>query len=789
MLNNLFRTAIRHILKYSGYSILNLTGLTLGISSALFLIIYVSDELSFDRYHEKAGRIYRVSAKMTQPDAQFTLIRTMATLGPQAVEDYPEIQSFVRFTEMPDGLYKSEDKAYHEENFVYADSTLFDIFTYKVIKGDVKTAIREPNKIILTEKTAGKYFGETDPIGKTLKTGTKSFEVAGVIEDIPFNSHYRFEAVASWSNLPKDFPSWFAINTFTYLLFPDNFDVKTFEIKMQGMYDRYIKPILGPQNLKVGFILEPITRIHLYSTSAAEPEPTGSVAYVYIFSIVALFLVLIAAMNYINLATARSARRACEIGLRKVMGSQRGPLMLQFLSESIVLTFIALILSIIVLIVLLPRFNLLAAKSFDIHIIFSLPVILTLSGIMFLVGILGGTFPAFTLSGLSPDKVLKGELIKGSAGSRFRKILVVVQFSVSVIMIICMLVIYKQLNYMEKMDQGYDQKNVIDLYLNREMVNKYPVLKQILRDNPDIIFVTSTDAGVGSGSNKSWFNVETDQGMLYKIFNCALCDQDFVKTLGIKIAKGRDFQQDMRSDSLAGVIVNESFVNQMGWSEPVGKKVETGNFNGVRARVIGVMHDYHQTGMYNSIEPLILILRERNSHVYIKHSGRNSRLTLDYIEKKWKDIFPGQPFSYKFLSERFKNQFKGDEKRALIFTLFTLLAICIACLGLFGLVSYTVEQRTKEIGIRKVFGADGVKIMKLISKDFLMLVFFGILIAVPVAYYTMNNWLQKYAYRTSIGMFLILAAALSTILITFITIGFKVFRASLMNPATSIRTE
>ncbi len=355
MLKNLIKTAIRHIYKHLGYSILNILGLTLGIASALFLIIYVSDEVSYDRYHEKADRIYRVSSKITEPDDQFTWTVAQIPFGPQVVKDYPEVQSFVRFINMPRALYKYEDKEFNEEGFFYADSTIFDIFTYKVLKGEVKSALTEPNKIILTEKIANKYFGDSDPIGKTLISGTNTYEVTGVIQDVPTNSHFRFDALASRNNLPKQLGSWGNFGVFTYLLFPENFDIKPFETKMQGMYETYMKPIFGPMNIKIEYILEPITKIHLYSTKAGEPEPTGSITYVYIFAIVALFLILIAAMNYMNLATARSTRRAREVGLRKVVGSRRGPLVLQFLSESMVFTLISLVLSIILLVVLITK--------------------------------------------------------------------------------------------------------------------------------------------------------------------------------------------------------------------------------------------------------------------------------------------------------------------------------------------------------------------------------------------------------------------------------------------------
>jgi putative ABC transport system permease protein len=439
--------------------------------------------------------------------------------------------------------------------------------------------------------------------------------------------------------------------------------------------------------------------------------------------------------------------------------------------------------------VLLPKFNLLAGKSFDLHIIYSPVVLLSILGVILVVGIIGGSYPAFFLSRFSSITVLKGEITQGSAGSLFRKILVVIQFAISVIMIICTLVVFRQLNYLKNMDQGFDQKNVISLQLNRSMVQKYPVLKQFLLENPNIKYVSSTDTPVGEGSGKLLFNVETDQGMSQRGINFAVVDHDFVKALGIRIIKGRDFQQDMPSDTLTGVIVNETFVKRMSWAEPIGKKVEAGTANQLRAKVIGVMQDYHQTGMYNKIESLLLAYRIRNNVVYIKLSGNDMQKTMSFIVAKWKEVFPDQPYAYTFLTERFNRQFEADEKRGLVFTLFTILAILIACLGLFGLASYMVEQRTKEIGIRKVFGANESVILRLITRDFLVLVIIAILIAFPVSYYFMNHWLQNYVYRTKIGLPLFIIAAVLTIVITFITISYKAYKAAIMNPANSLKTE
>jgi putative ABC transport system permease protein len=714
-------------------------------------------------------------------------------MGPQVVQDYPEVQSFVRFINMPRALYKFEDKEYIEENFFYTDSTLFDIFTYKVLKGEVRSAVKDPGKIVLTETVAARYFGDTDPVGKTLTSGGRTFEVTGVIEDVPQNSHFRFDAVSARNNLPKQLGTWGNFGVFTYLLLPKGLDAELFEAKMQGMYDAHMKTIFEPLKITIDYILEPVTKIHLTSTNAGEPEPTGSITYVIIFGIVALFLLLIAAMNYMNLATARSTRRAREVGLRKVVGSRRGPLVSQFLSESVVLTLISLIISVILLIVLLPKFNLLAGKSFDLNILYSPVVIISVIVVILVLGIFGGSYPAFFLSRFSPVTVLKGEITQGSAGSLFRKILVVIQFTISVAMIVCTLVVFRQLKYLKTMDQGFDQKNVISLQLNnQEMMRKYPVLKRALFESDEIKFVTSTNTQMGEGSGKVIFSMETDQGMSQRGINFAVVDHDFIDALGIKMVSGRDFQEDMPSDTLAGVVVNETLAKRMGWSdEAIGKKVEAGNGNIINARVVGVMSDYHQTGMYNEIESLMLIYRfhERNNIVYVKLSGNNMEQTLNFIETKWKEVFPDQPFSYTFLSERFNRQFEADEKRGFIFTLFTILAILIACLGLFGLASYMVEQRTREIGIRKVFGADEGVIVRLISKDFLVLIAISIVIALPVAYYVMSRWLQNYVYKTEIGVALLVLAALLTVLLTFITISYKAYQASILNPAESIKTE
>ena len=791
MLKNLLKTAIRNITKDFGYSSLNIIGLTIGIASALFLIIYVADEVSYDRYHEKADRIYRVSSHIKETDDEFTWIVAQIPFGPQVTEDYPEVDAAVRFINFNRAPFRYNDKEFYENNFFYADTAVFDVFTYKFIKGDPKTALMEPNTMVLTETVANKYFGNDDPIGKILVSGEESYRITGVIEDIPRNSHFRFDALSSRKTLPSDFVgSWGNFGVFTYLLFPEGFDVESFEVKLQEMYGKYMAEIFERMGISIEYILEPITKIHLTSTNPGEPEPTGSMTYVYIFSIVAFFLILIAAMNYMNLATARSARRAREVGLRKVVGSSRLSLVLQFLSESTILTIISLIFSIVGVALLLPQFNLLAGKNFDLSVLQSPIILLSSIAVIVTVGIIGGTYPAFYLSNFKPTAVLKGEVTKGSSGNLFRRVLVIFQFLISVSMIICTLVVYKQLSFLKTKDLGYDQTNVLSVSLtNRSMVRSYPVFKQKLLDNPIIKGVTSTNTSMGGGSGKVLFNVESEEGMVERGINFAIVDHDFVETLGIRMLKGRDFQSDIPSDTLTGVIVNETFVKRMNWTEPLGKRVETINSSFLRAKVVGVMNDYHQTGMYNEIETLMLLYRPSNGVIYIKITDSDIQSSIRFIESTWHEIYQEQPFEYEFLSDSFNNQFEADEKRGFIFTLFTILAIVIACLGLFGLVSYTVERRTKEIGIRKVVGANEGAIVGLISKEFLVLVSISILIAVPVSYLFMMSWLENYVYRTNLSIFIFILAATISIVVTFVTISFKAYRAATMNPTESLRAE
>lgn len=791
MLKNLFKIALRNIFKDFGYSFLNIMGLTIGIACSLFLILYISDELSYDRYHEKSDRIYRVVSHISEPDDAFTWVIAQIPFAPQAKQDYPEIKEAIRFIGTGRTLYKYDELEFYEDRTYFVDSAVFEVFSYNLIHGDPKTALNGPNKIVVTESFAQKYFGDEDPVGKSIVTpaDNEAYKVTGIMQDVPGNSHFRFDALLSRSSLPEQMGSWGNFGVYTYLLLDKGVNGKELEKKMEEMYDNYMAEIFQRMGIDIRYELQPITDIHLKSNYSGEPEATGNIIYVYIFAAVALFLILVASMNYMNLATARSIKRVREVGLRKVVGSSRGSLIAQFLIESITFTIFALILSIIIVISLLPSFNNLAGKEFDLIVLLKPAMIVSALGIIVFVGIIGGSYPAFFLSRFNPLVVMKGELVSGSKGVNFRKILVVIQFVISVSMIISTWVVYNQLNYLRNKDQGYDMNNVVRVtYTSREMIQKHKAFEQSLLESPEILHVTNTISPVGQGSPKSLFRVETPEGMTERGINFTFVDHNFIPTLGIKILEGRNFQENIPADTLYGAIINETLAQRMNWEEPIGKKVQFNDTSRLNARVVGLIKDYHQTGMYNEVESLMFLYRLINDIVYIKIAD-NRQQALTAIEHAWNDVFPEQPFQYEFLEDTFNEQFEGDKNRGMIFSIFTLLTIIIACLGLFGLASYTVEQKTKEVGIRKVMGATETTIVKIISKEFLMLVFISILVAVPVSYYFMSDWLQNYVYRTDLSVTIFLLSGIIALLITLLTVSYHAYKAAITNPAETLRVE
>ncbi len=790
MFKNLIKTAFRNITHKFGYSFLNILGMTLGMTSALFLILYVSDELSFDRYHENGDRIVRVQSRITETDDEFTWIVAQIPFAPQVMEDYAEVESFTRLFDFQRSLFMNGDIEFTEEEVMYADSTFFDIFTYKTLEGSTTEALDLPNSIVLTETMAGRYFGGENALGKTLKVGEEVYTVTAVIEDVPRNSHVLFDGLVSRNSLPQQMGSWGNFGVYTYLLLQEGEDVAQFQEKLQEMYGLYMATIFESMEITIEYELMKLTDIHLHSESGAEPQPTGSIQYVIIFSIVAFFLILIATLNYINLATARSAKRAREISLRKVIGSSRRLLITQFLTESSMLTLFSLLLSIGLLIVLLPQLNMLSGKDFSMDVLGRPVAILSLVGIMILVGILGGAYPALYLSRFSPVVVMKGVAQSGSSRGLFRKVLTVIQFTISGVMIACTLVVMSQIEYMQNKDQGWDMDGVLTLLLpDNEPVTKMRLLKELLLENPQIESAGLTNTRIGNGSGKVIFSMETSNGMDQRGVNFVVVDHDFVETLGIKMAEGRDFSHDFIGDTLTGVVVNETLAQRLNWEEPIGKRVQLGDGGQIMARVIGVMKDYHQTGMYNEVESLMLVYRLDVNILYTKLAGNEPEASLAFIQEKWEEIFPGKPFEYTFLADDFKEQFSNDRNRRTVFAGFTMLTIFIACLGLFGLASYSTERRTREIGIRKVFGASIPKVLKLITTEFLILILISFALSIPATWFLMSDWLQNYVYRIELGPLVFLWTILLILVPTALTISYQSYKAATANPADSMRVD
>jgi putative ABC transport system permease protein len=795
MFKNLLRVAFRNFWKDKGYSILNILGLTIGISFSLLLIFYIIDELSFDRFNKKADRIYRVVSYINEPTNKMKWTVTQFPLAPQLKRDYPEIEEAVRFVNTPRLLYKNGDKEFYEEKVFYTDSIVFNVFTYEFLEGNGKTALMEPNSIVLTKSLAEKYYGKGKPaLGQSLRTNRGDvFKVTAVIKDHPKNAHFIFNALISVNTLPRDFANnWGAFGFYTYILLKPNTNAAALEKKLLPMYDKYMASIFKQFNINIHYGLMPILDIHLKSDFKGEPEELGSMSYIYIFASVALFLLLIACINYMNMTTARSARRAKEIGIRKVTGSNRGQLVTQFLLESILLTFIALVLSLVVAYFFLPLFNSLSGKFITFQSLLKPEMILVLVGIMLFVGFLGGSYPAFYLARFNPLGVLKGSLAKGSSNVTLRRILVVTQFSISMIMLICTWVVYGQLKYMRTKDLGFDKDMVISMIVDgdQNVVRKVESFRNELKANPKILKTSTSEAIPGGGINFNLFSVESKDGFVDKGVDVYGIDEYYLNTMNIELIKGRNFSK-AGSDTAHGLIVNESMVKEFSWGDnALGKKVKyPGDTSGAYLEVVGVVKDFHQKSLYNPITPLMLVYRSYNNIVEAKISATEITGTVAFIENAWKKTFPGLSFSYKFLDQDFDSQYAADKKRGKLFTVFSILTIVITCLGLLGLIAFTTEQRQKEISIRKVMGAGIPQIITLVARNFVWLVALSCLIAFPVAWYFMHKWLSIFPYNSGLSAITFILSALAVLAITLITVAFHTVRVALANPVKSLRSE
>jgi len=793
MIKNLFLIALRNLKKDKWYSLLNILGLTIGITFSLFLIFYIKDELTFDRYNEKADRVVRIVAYAQEPEKLTKFAQTQFPLAPTLKKDFPEVEDAVRFVAKERTLFKNGNNNFYETKIFYTDSTLFNIFTYQFLEGTAANALTRPKSIVLTKSVAEKYFGKnTQAVGKTLRTVYDLYTVTAVIKDVPKNSHIRFDLLISASTLPVGYQdNWGGFNNYTYVLLKPGVKAGDFNKKLIPLYDQYMAPIFAQFNISIKYDVQPITSIHLHSDLQGEPEELGSMSYIWIFSAVAFFMLLIACINYMNLTTARSARRAKEIGIRKVTGSSKKLLVLQFLTESLLTALVAVLLSLLFVILLLSVFNSISGKEFTMQTLLQPSNILLLLGILLFTGLLGGSYPAFYLSSFKPVSILKGTLSKASGNINLRRTLVILQFAISMIMLICTWVVYSQLSYLRQKDLGFNKEQVMTVTINtgEDERSKIFAMNNELRNLPAVKSLGTGYSYPGSSNlNLNLFSVEGKRGYTEKGIECYNIDEYFLGALGMEIANGRNFNSP--SDTLRSVLVNETMVKDFGWDDPLGKKIKfPGDTTGNYFEVVGVVKDFNQKSLYNPIAPLILFYTPNCNVIQVKMVPENINTNIAQVETTWKKYFPQLPFEYTFLDENFNSQYVADQKRGKIFATFSMLTILITFLGLLGLTAFTTQQKQKEISIRRVIGASISQIISIVTQNYLWLALIAAAIAFPVAYYFMHNWLKIFPYNPGISPVPFILSGLIIVVTAIVTAIYYAGRAALANPVKSLRTE
>ena len=808
MLRNYLTVAFRNLFRQKVYSFVNIAGLAIGIATCVLILSFVRFELSYDTYHEKSDRIYRVAHDRIAVDGQVVPTATSPPpLAPALRAEFPEVVQAARFVRGSSVIFHENNR--FQEQILFGDASALEVFDFPMIEGDRHTALQAPYSVVLTEKVARKYFGTKDPVGEVLTFVTPvvqhHYTVTGIIREVPRNSHFRFDILASYASLHESgtgdiLKNWLSNPLlYTYLVLPEEYSPQELEAKFPAFVKKYMGEALAERGMGVRFFLQSLTRIHLYSHLSHEIEPNSDIVHVYIFTALACFVLLIACINFMNLSTARSAARAKEVGIRKVVGAYRLQLIRQFVGESALLAFIALLFAVSLVELSLPFFNRLIGQQLVVEYS-SISAILGLAGVALVTGIVAGSYPAFFLSAFQPVTVLKGARHAGSQTSRIRQSLVVIQFAISIALITGTSVIYTQMAYVKNKDLGFERANVISMPLfsrQRDLRAKYESIKADFLQSSDLLSCAlSSRVPVPTQSTvfpliRRSVQPEGVQGEM-QVPGYAV-DHDFIKTLGIEILEGRDFSKGFTTDESEAVVVNETAVVHFGWGSPreaLGKELVL-VFRESRPRtVIGVVKDFHVQSLYQEIEPMFLHISPSGGHyLLVRIRPNRSSDALNFLKEKWASYVPYSPFEYAFLDDYFERQYRADEQRGKMLGGLTVLAICIACLGLFGLASYIAEQRTKEVGIRKVLGASVANIVLLFTKDFVKPVILANLLAWPVAYYAMSGWLHNFAYRIDLSIgFFILSGAL-TLIIALMTVGWQAVRTAGANPVDSLRSE
>jgi putative ABC transport system permease protein len=808
MFKNFLISAFRNLLRNKFYTFLNILGLSIGLAAFIFILLYVRDEVTYDKYNKKHERIIRVESDFNISNRHDLFAIVPVPMGPAMKLEFPEIEAFVRLNPVGNTLFRYADKESYEDEFYFADSNIADVFTINYLEGDPKKALTEPFTIVVTEKIAKKYFGDKDPMGEMFQTGSgKSYKVTGVIEDMPANSHLKYEALMSVASLEaivgaENFNnmepmSFWNIGVYTFILLNENSDMSTIMTKFPAFYEKYMKPVGDQINASFALRYTPLAQTHFTQGLGAE-LPTGNMAYVFIFTAVAFFILLLATINYMNMATARSANRAREVGMRKVVGAYRQQIIFQFLSESLSMAVIALVIALCIVFILLPDFNQLTGKTMEFSLFTQPFVIFMVLLITLLVGLISGSYPSFYLSSFVPMTVLRGTLSKAGKKSGFlRRSLVVIQFFIAIIMIIGTIVVSSQLSFLRNTDLGFKKENLVVMELqDSTFQSKAESFKNELLQSPDIESATNCTGVPGEINWIQVLRVEREDGMSEMALILAQTDYDYVKTMGMEIVKGRDFDKNMGTDKTEAVLINETGVKTLGWEDdPIGKKLQYGfDLQGGEGRimkVIGVIKDFHYRSLHNKIEPIIIFMSPEPSWMMAARirDGREKE-ALAFIEEKWNSFSTGRPFDYKLVTQILEEQYSGEQKIGVIFNIATIITIFIALLGLLGLSSFVTEQRTKEIGIRKILGASVGSILSLLYKEFVFLILIAFVLAVPVAWWRLDIWLNdSFIYHTSLNWYYFILAGLLAFVVGMLTISFYIVRAASGNPVDTVKWE
>ncbi|MFC1492505.1 ABC transporter permease [candidate division KSB1 bacterium] len=799
MFNNYLKIGFRNIKRHKGYSFINISGLAIGMACSFILLTYIFSEFNYDSFHEKADKIYRMGMTSTVSGEEFTWFSSNFVIGEALKNDYPEVVDYCRIRYMARQAIRYSEKSFYEGRVLLADNSVFSMLTLLFKHGSPETALEAPLTVVITEDMAQKYFGDINPVGEVLRFNDQlDYTITGVIYNIPANTDFPMNMICSmqsiysiWGQDDLRLSDWISYNFSTLLLLEGGYDFRELVPKINQLVDDKAGEQLRAKGFSSNLFLQPFTDIHLYTPSSGG-QSSGAIEFVYIFSAISFFIILIACINFMNLSTARSFNRAREVGMRKVFGAPRKKLIKQFLSESLLLSFISLFIAMIIVELILPYISSLAGRELDITYLefnWHIPAFICIT---ILAGLLAGCYPALYLSGFKPVNVIKTGFKSSSNASQFRSVLVVFQFTLSVILIIGTGLIMNQMDYMRNKDFGFNGENVIAIPLrSRETVKSIPTLKDELKSNPAIQSVGVATGLPGWGAGYNDFLPEGFSRGNMQLMNDIQADAEFFETIGLKIVNGRPFSEEIISDKMKSIIINETAAEQFGWKNPIGKKITR---LGIRYTVIGVVKDYHVRSVMNAIRPTSMMNNINNPYnpprvITVKISPDNIENTLTYIRNTWEMIQPQLPFNYFFVDSNFDGQFITIQQSISIFSNFTIVAIIIACLGLFGMASYTAEQRTKEIGIRKSLGASVKRIVILLNRETIKLILIANIIAWPVTYFMLNRYLQSFPYREGIGVSTFIVSTSLVILIALFTVAFQSIKAAVTNPIDSLRYE